>query len=104
MNGEVGIDELDFGYSRMGTQKYIEALNTQAITETCRLLREINGIKSTIESGWQGQSEENFVKNFEKAIGETEESIKGLRDVLASEFSAIEDAVANQDNEMVPLD
>ncbi|MBQ8131299.1 MAG: hypothetical protein IJ193_02280 [Bacilli bacterium] len=104
MNGEIGIDELDFGYSRMGTQKYMDDLNTQAITETCRLLRDINGIKTAIQAGWQGQSEENFVKNFEKAIGETEESIKGLREILDGEFASIEDAVANQDNEMVPLD
>ncbi len=102
--GGLGIGELTEGYSRTGAAAYVAELNTKAITDTCNLLREINGIRTALEAGWQGQAELNFVSNLQKAVETTAQGIESLKGTLEGQFAAIEESWANQDNEMVPLE
>ena len=100
----LGIGEVNKGYSRVGAEDYKQALNAKAITETCTLLTDIEGIRSALEKGWQGQAELNFMSNLQKAVKDTCEGIQSLKDALDGEFDALEETWANQDNEMVPLE
>ncbi len=100
----LGISEVTFGYSRMGSEEYKQELNTKAITETCALLKDIDGIRNALEKGWQGQAELNFMSNLQKGVNETCEGIQSLKESLDEFFANIEENVANQDNEMVPLE
>lgn len=100
----LGIGEINKGYSRVGAEDYKQELNTKAITETCALLRDIDGIRNALEKGWQGQAELNFMSNLQKAVTDTCEGIESLKEALDGEFDALEETWANQDNEMVPLE
>lgn len=104
MFGGLGIGDVTQGYSRTGAESYKNDLNAKVITETCNKLRETNGIKTALEAGWQGQAELNFVTNLDNAVETTAKGIEELKSVLDGQFAAIEEAWANQDNEMVPLD
>lgn len=104
MFGGLGIGEITQGYSRTGAENYKNELNAKAITETCNLLRDTNNIKNALSAGWQGQAELNFVTNLDNAVETTAQGIEELKNVLDGQFAAIEEAWANQDNEMVPLD
>lgn len=100
----LGIGEVTQGFSRSGAEAYKNDLNAKAITETCNKLREINGIRTALEAGWQGQAQLNFMTNLQNAVETTATGIESLKDTLDGQFAAIEEAWANQDNEMVPLD
>jgi len=100
----LGISEVTEGYSRSGAEAYKSDLNAKAIVETCRLLRDINSITTAFQAGWQGQAELNFETNLRNSVDITAQGIESLKDALDGEFAAIEEAWANQDNEMVQVD
>lgn len=100
----LGIGDVTHGYSRTGAENYRNDLNAKAITETCNKLRDTGAIENALSAGWQGQSELNFVTNLHNAVETTAQGIEELKQTLDGQFAAIEEAWANQDNEMVPLD
>ena len=100
----LSINDVTEGYSRTGAQEYLSALNSKAITETSAKLRDIEGIRTALEKGWQGQAELNFMTNLQTAVEETAKGIEELKSILDGQFAAIEEAWANQDKDMVNLD
>ena len=64
-------------------------------------MRDIEGIRTELRAGWQGEAEENFEANLEKKVLEEEEVIQGLKESLDAEFDALESTWATQDGQMV---
>lgn len=100
----LGIGEITQGFSRTGAEAYKDDINAKAITETCRLLRDIEAIRTALEAGWQGQAQLNFMTNLQNAVETTATSIESLKATLDGQFAAIEEAWAKQDSEMVPVE
>lgn len=100
----IGIGEVTQGYSATGAEDFKRALQKQAIEETANKLGEINGIKTALEAGWQGDAQLNFVKNLEKAITETQQALREMNATLDGQFATLQEAWAEQDKNMVPIE
>lgn len=100
----LGIGEVTQGYSRSGAEAYLSDLNKKAIDETAKLVRDISSIRTAIEAGWQGQAELNFMTNLENAADITAQGLEEMKATLEGQFALIEEAWANQDNQMVEVE
>lgn len=96
--------EVTHGYSQSGAAEFVNQIHQEAIVETKHKLGQIDKIRTTIEDGWQGQAELNFMTNFENGIKEVQKALDELDLKLTEEFNTIGQAWVEQDKDMVPVD
>ena len=100
----IGINDVTIGFDFNAAEEYMNNLNEVLINQTKEKLGDIAGIKGALEAGWQGTSEENFVKNLEGSIAKVSMTMSELEQALRGQFAAISESWQEQDAEMVPLD
>ena len=100
----VSIDTVTKGYSASGAQSYLNDLNAKAIDETKTLVRNIDGIRSAVEAGWQGKAEQNFMENLFNGAEAVANSLDEVKAALDAEFGSIEQSIHEQDEGLVPLE
>lgn len=100
----IGINDVTIGFDVDAAEEYLNNLNEVLINQTKEKLSDIAGIKGALEAGWQGTSEENFVKNLEGSIAKVSMTMDELEQALKGQFAAISESWQEQDAQMVPLD
>lgn len=100
----IGMNEVTIGFDATGAEDYLTNLNNLLINQTKEKLDDLSGIEGALQSGWQGNSQENFMANLRSAERKVQTTLDELESALRSQFSQISSAWQEQDVEMVPLD
>lgn len=100
---DLSINDLTTGYSFTGAVEYLNLLNRQAIMETKNKLADIDGIRASLEKGWVGQAELNFVTNLQNTVSAIQGTLDTLKKTLDGQFAQIEENMVQQDENMVEL-
>ena len=61
-------------------------------------------LKATIEEGWQGQAEINFMTNFQNGVKAVQNALDELDARLTEEFNTIGQTWVEQDRDMVQVE
>ncbi len=93
--------QADHGVSIDGMRKYVEALNIIVLKNVAQAIRDTEGIKSAVESGWVGASAEQFLRNLNKAKEEVIKSLKDLSTALETELEGIQSQIIDMDERLV---
>lgn len=100
----LSIGDMSHGFSQAGAEAYLMDLNAKAIEETKELLGDTADIKNALENGWQGQAEQNFMQNFNRAVIEIQEALDNCSKALYNQFDQITNAWIEQDKNMIDTD
>lgn len=73
-------DDVSQGISKQGMEEYMENLKTDLLVKVNEQLEETDTMAQAIARGWQGQSRDNFLDQFEKGI-------RAVQADLLSEYS-----------------
>lgn len=73
-------DDVSQGISKQGMEQYIEDLKADLLIKVSEKLEDTDAMAQAIARGWQGQSRDNFLDQFEKGI-------RAVQADLASEYS-----------------
>lgn len=103
--GTVTVNESGFyGMSAEGVANYVSDIKSFVITDACGHLEENKeALHGALRTGWTGQAEINFEKNFDKSIADTIESLKATEAALEAELYAVANAWIEQDKNMVEV-
>ena len=100
----LSINTVTHGYSQTGAAEFVNQIHQEAIVETKNKLGQIEKIRSTIEEGWQGQAELNFMTNFQNGVKAVQNALDELDARLTEEFNTIGETWVEQDRDMVQVD
>lgn len=93
-----------YGMSVEGIQNYIGEIKTIVISNACENLESgKEALHTALRTGWTGQAEVNFEKNFDKQIETTITALKGTEAKLEAELYAIANSWIEQDKQMVEV-
>ena len=63
----LSIGDITLGVSHKGMHQWREDLKAELLSTSKSKIRDAGGVEKEIAAGWQGKSEEKFMKDFEKA-------------------------------------
>lgn len=98
------IGSTTIGISRTGAEKFKSDLHANAIEETKALVAKVEPIKDACEAGWQGVSEENFMKNLYNTVEVVQSALDELGEALNNELDQIVDTFEASDEEMIQVE
>ncbi|HAB66481.1 MAG TPA: hypothetical protein DCE23_03840 [Firmicutes bacterium] len=103
--GTVTVNTSEFyGMSAEGIQNYISEIQTIVIQEACENLESgKDALHTALRTGWTGQAEVNFEKNFDNQITATVNALKSAEAALEAELYAIANSWIEQDKQMVEV-
>lgn len=99
----IGIDSVTLGVSRTGAENLKQKIRIDAIEATSNALSQTDTIRSTFEENWQGQSEIQFMKNFDAKINKLKDTLKSLEEACSSEIDNIVASAISMDEELVEV-
>ncbi len=97
----IGIDSVTLGVSRQGAENLKQKIRVDAIEATSNALSNTDQISSAFEANWQGQSEVQFMKNFQAKISKLKETLKSLEEACDAEIDNIVASAISMDEELV---
>lgn len=97
----IGIDSVTLGVSRQGAENLKQKIRVDAIEATSNALSNTDQINSAFEANWQGQSEVQFMKNFQAKISKLKETLKSLEEACDAEIDNIVASAISMDEELV---
>ena len=100
----MNINDITIGFDAVGAEDYLINLNNLLIQKTKEKLDDLSGIEGALKSGWQGESQENFMLNLKSAEQKVQATLDDLESTLKSQFASISNAWQEQDVDMIPLD
>ncbi len=101
---QLGIGDLTNGVSAGGAYDYVDGLNTKAINGAIKALQNTTGVKSKLQSGWQGAAEANFEKNLDNAVKTVVDTLDLIKDNIESLVSDLVEDMAKQDEKLVEVE
>lgn len=94
-------DDVSQGISKEGMQQYMENLQADLLTKVNEKLEETDGISQAIARGWQGQSRDKFLDQFEKGIRAVQSDLQSEYSDLMMRLSELTSNYYSQDAKMV---
>ncbi len=98
--GSLSIQDLDIGVSANGIDEYQKSIKSSLLTTSKQLINDVKEVENAINSGWQGDSKERFLKNFKKTreqicddLDKEYENLKDIIDDLRGAYYAIDDSL-----------
>lgn len=94
-------DDVSQGISKEGMQQYMSDLKSELLTTVIEKLEDTDGISQAIARGWQGQSRDKFLDQFEKGIRAVESDLQSEYTDLMYRLSELAKNYYAQDAKMV---
>lgn len=94
-------DDVSEGLDIAGMQKYIDYLKMNVLDQVIKELKQVYNVEVAIKEGWQGQSRDKFLKQFEEQIGNTETELKKEFANLETRMNDLARSFYNQDANML---
>ena len=94
-------DDVSQGISKQGMEEYIQNLQTDLLTKVNEKLEDTDAMAQAIARGWQGQSRDNFLDQFEKGIRTVQSDLKSEYSDLMMRLSELTRNYYEQDAKMV---
>lgn len=91
------ISEMEYGYSMLGVEDYIEQLRVVVLEEAAKEIRTIDSIKTVCDQEWEGKSKEIFIKNFQDSANHVSDQLQNLFNILTREIDSVRDAMSLRD-------
>ena len=89
------------GISKQGMMDYCESLRVELLKGAIKKLEETDGIQGAIIKGWQGESRDKFLDNFERAIKATAQELFAEYADLIKRLSELAQDYYSQDSKML---
>lgn len=100
---ELGIQNLDIGFSEEGLKDYIKKLELEIIEELDNVFNDTGDVVSAINSGWQGRSRDLFLGHLTASLHQISGDIRLEFDDLSRRFTEVETSYYQQDGDMMTL-
>lgn len=94
-------DDVSQGISKQGMEEYIQNLRTDLLTKVNEKLEDTDAMAQAIARGWQGQSRDNFLNQFEKGIRTVQSDLRSEYTDLLMRLSELTSNYYEQDAKMV---
>lgn len=99
--GGLDINEITIGYSSTGAAKYVENLNTEAITATSTMIsNSVSTITDVLRQGWQGKACDAYVQKLYESGNALKEKLKEMEQVFNAMLAAQEETYNTEDESM----
>jgi hypothetical protein len=98
----LGIDNVTIGVSSQGMTAYLDEVRAELLQKSCDLVRNTETVVTAVNGGWQGNSQERFLRNLHET---TEIICNGLEQEylnLTMRLRELEAYYFNQDNALIP--
>lgn len=89
------------GVNTIATAEYVKDICGTAIKAAVEAAKQTNTVFTALETGWTGQSLENFKLNYAKAVVQLEKTLAQAYAALVKEVAAVADGMIEQDAQMV---
>lgn len=97
----MSFDNVTEGLDIQGMRNYIDYLKVKVLDEVIKQLKSISSVQTAINRGWQGQSRDKFLKQFESQIENTETELKKEFADLETRMNDLARSFYNQDADML---
>ncbi len=97
----MSFDNVTEGLDIQGMRNYIDYLKVKVLDEVIKQLKSISSVQAAINRGWQGQSRDKFLKQFESQIENTETELKKEFADLETRMNDLARSFYNQDADML---
>lgn len=97
----LGIDNLNIGFSESGFVDYQKSLHSELIVETKNVLKDVSNIETAINNNWQGKSRDRFLEQFSDTIEIIMNDLELEFVDLENRFDEIADNYRRQDDELM---
>lgn len=101
MEQNLGIGQLNIGFSSEGFEEYKSKLQVELIQNTSEKLKDTNTVIQTLNSGWQGKSRDVFVEQLQRTVTNIINDLEREYDDLCARFAEIENNYYEQDNHLM---
>ena len=90
------IKDSDYAVSAKGMEAYVENLKAELIDNTYDKLKEIEGIKTAVDAGWNGPAKTAFLEKLEDAINRTYADMAAEHEDLIGRLNELQAAYVKQ--------
>lgn len=95
------ISEMEYGFSEIGIDAYIEELKSIVIEQAAnQLIPDISGIESVCNQEWEGIAKEQFLNNLRTTTSHVSEQLISLHGILIAEIDQVRAAMSNRDENL----
>ena len=99
-SSELGISSLTTGISKSGMAQYEEDLKTNVLTNVETKIEDVEAVITAINGGWQGESRDRFLKDFENVRKKLIEDLKDEYKDVQNRLDELQDNYFRQDKNL----
>lgn len=100
---DMSLDVMTEGISVQGMRDFTDFINAKLLKGVSSKLEETKGIVTALNSGWQGESRDVFINNFEKGIKQVQKDLNTEYKDLMKRLGELMDDYFNQDKKMINM-
>lgn len=100
-NTGVDIADLTQGMSRHGMVMYSHNMYKELVEQVCYKIEDVGTIQTTVDAGWQGESRDKFLADFEANIRIVEDQIRDAYSALHARIIELTSNYYKQDRDLL---
>lgn len=95
------IEEMTYGYSTAGVEKYIEEIKTSSLNKAIEALDNTEDLIAAIDNEWLGTAREGYITQLNADKEHVKTQLNTLVSNLESEINSLNAAMANFDEGLI---
>ena len=97
----LSIGDITLGVSHKGMHQWREDIKAELLSTSQQKIRDAGNVEKEIAAGWQGVSEEKFMKDFKKAREMICDDLEKEYNVLKKRLEEVEDSYFDIDKKLM---